>query len=97
MAKSKKSVKPNPALKHLEVFVGDWGVELSRASFLPEPKTKIHGAASFAWVENGAFLIMYQGEKGVPQATWLIGQRTNQATCTASSTMMLEGSRGHTR
>jgi hypothetical protein len=39
--KSKKSVKPYPALKRLKVFVGDWDMELSRASFLPDPKTKI--------------------------------------------------------
>jgi len=49
-------------------------MELSKASFLPDPKTKIHGPVSFNWVENGAFLTMYQGEKGFPQATWLIGR-----------------------
>ena len=26
---------PNPALKELEGFVGDWNMELSNASFLP--------------------------------------------------------------
>jgi hypothetical protein len=75
MAKHKsQSVKPNPALKPLEAFVGDWDMELSKASFLPDPQTKVHSPASFKWVENGAFLIMYQGEKGIPQATWLIGR-----------------------
>lgn len=49
-------------------------MELSEASFLPYPKAKVHGPASFNWVENGAFLVMHQGEKDVPQATWLIGR-----------------------
>ena len=49
-------------------------MEISRASFLPDPQTKIHGPASFKWIEHGAFLVMYQGEKAVPQATWLIGR-----------------------
>ncbi|MHB8565712.1 MAG: hypothetical protein ACYC7D_05290 [Nitrososphaerales archaeon] len=68
-----RSLKPNPALKRLNVFVGNWDMALSAASFLPDPKTKVHGPASFDWVENGAFLVMYQGEQGDPQATWLIG------------------------
>jgi hypothetical protein len=72
--KKSQSLKPNPALRRLEVLAGDWDVELSGASFLPDPQAKVHGPASFNWIENGAFLVMYQGEKEVPQATWLIGR-----------------------
>jgi hypothetical protein len=74
MAKNKSQLlRDNPALRRLEVFVGDWDMELSGASFLPDPQSKVHGAASFKWIENHAFLVMYQGEKEAPQATWLIG------------------------
>jgi len=70
-----KSPSPmrNAALERLKIFVGDWDMEISRASFLPDSQTKIHGPVSFSWIEHGAFLVMYQGEK-VPQATWLIGR-----------------------
>jgi len=75
MAKFKShSLKPNPTLKRLSALIGNWDMELSRASFLLHPQTKVHGPASFNWIENGAFLIMYQGEKEDPQATWLIGR-----------------------
>jgi hypothetical protein len=66
--------KLNPALRRLESLVGDWDMELSGASFLPDPQTSLHGPASFRWIENGAFLVMYQGEKENPQATWLVGR-----------------------
>ncbi len=69
-----KRVNSNPALKQLEGLVGNWDMELSAASFLPGPHAKVHGPASFEWVEKGAFLVMYQGKKEVPQATWLIGR-----------------------
>jgi hypothetical protein len=69
-----KSAKLNPALKNLEGLIGNWNMELSGASFLPDPQAKIKGPASFTWIENGAFVIMYQGSKKTPQATWLIGR-----------------------
>jgi hypothetical protein len=73
MAKQQQ-LKLNPALKQLEVLVGDWDMEISGASFLPNPQAKVHGPVSFKWIENGAFLIMCQGDKGTPQAKWLIGR-----------------------
>jgi len=69
-----KSLKLNPALKRLEALVGDWDVEISDASFLPDPQTKVHGPATMKWIENGAFLVMYQGEIEAPQARWLMGR-----------------------
>lgn len=62
----------DPAVKRLKVFVGDWDMEISRASFLPDPQTTIHGSTTFQWVEKGAFLAMYQGDKRSPQAIWVI-------------------------
>ncbi|MGB6553495.1 MAG: hypothetical protein WBE78_08390 [Candidatus Binataceae bacterium] len=60
----------NPSLKHLELFIGEWDMALSNASFLPDPKTILHGRVVFEWVEDGAFLVMRQAER----ARWLIGR-----------------------
>jgi hypothetical protein len=65
----------NPALKDIEFLVGKWTMELSNASFLPDPKTVVRGKVSFEWFDNGDFLIMRQGAKrGTPYATWFIGR-----------------------
>jgi hypothetical protein len=56
------------------VLEGDWDMELSGASFLPDTQVKLHGSASFNWIEKGAFLVMYQGEEDLRQATWLMGR-----------------------
>jgi hypothetical protein len=37
------SFTPNPALKDLEILVGEWNMELSAASFLPDPAAAIQG------------------------------------------------------
>ena len=60
----------SPALKDLALFVGDWDMALSNASFLPIRKPSSTGAFVFEWVEDGAFLVLRQGK----QATWLIGR-----------------------
>lgn len=60
----------NPALRPLELLVGDWEMELFNAEFLPDPETRARGSATFAWVEQGAALVMRQGEN----ATWIIGR-----------------------
>ncbi len=75
MAKT-HSDRQNPALKHLEILVGDWEMELSNASFLPSPSDTAKGHVSFQWREDGAFLVMCMGDKppGIPDATWLIGR-----------------------
>ncbi|HVB03282.1 MAG TPA: hypothetical protein VNE41_06150 [Chitinophagaceae bacterium] len=66
----------NPALKDLEMLVGSWTIELSNASFLPEPTAVIRGSMSFELIKDGAFLIMRQGIKdsGMPWSLWLIGR-----------------------
>ncbi len=65
----------NPALKELEVLVGDWTMELSNASFIPDPSAVIRGSASFEWIEDGGYLVIHQGRKGIDAnyATWIIG------------------------
>jgi pimeloyl-ACP methyl ester carboxylesterase len=73
MAKT-SSHQHNPALKHLEVVVGDWEMKLSNASFLLSPSDTAKGHVSFKWVQDGAFLVMRMGDKspGPPNAMWLI-------------------------
>lgn len=74
--KKNGSLTPNPSLKHLEILIGDWDMELSNASFLPSSSDTVKGHASFEWLEDGAFLIMYMGSKppGTPDAMWLISR-----------------------
>jgi hypothetical protein len=70
------SPTPNPSLKPLELLVGDWEMELLNASFLSSPSDTVKGRVSFAWLQDGAFLIMYMGDKppGTPDAMWLISR-----------------------
>jgi hypothetical protein len=74
--KKNSSPTPNPSLKRLEILVGDWDMELSNASFLPSPSDTVKGHVSFEWLEDGAFLMMYMGNKpmGTPDAMWLISR-----------------------
>ncbi len=64
----------NPALDELRFLVGAWDMELSEASFLPDPETKLRGSVIFQWVEGGAALAMRMGDAGTPTATWIIGR-----------------------
>jgi hypothetical protein len=66
----------NPALRDLEGFVGDWTMELSNATFLPNLTDTVKGQASFDWLEDGAFLVLYMGNRppGTPDAIWLISR-----------------------
>jgi hypothetical protein len=50
-----KAIKTNPALKHLEVLVGEWQTSGAHPYI---PDTELHGRASFQWIEGGAFLMM---------------------------------------
>lgn len=61
----------NPSLKNLEMLVGDWKMELSNASFIPNPTEKIIGKVSFRWIENGAYMLMRMGDDN---ALWLISR-----------------------
>jgi len=70
------AIPHNPALADLAFLVGDWDMELSSASFLPDPEQVIHSYAGFAWIEGGALLAMRQGDQPPtpPSATWVIGR-----------------------
>lgn len=78
------STGPNPALKDLEILVGEWDMEISAASFLPDPATVLQGQASFEWLEGGDFLVARQGSKaaGPPYSTAIIGRDETAETYT---------------
>jgi|SRR5579872_1230413 len=75
----------NPAIKELEPLIGDWTMELSNASFLPDPSAIIRVTSRFEWIEDGDFLINHQGDKkgGEPHATWLISRDESSPDYTA--------------
>ncbi len=78
----KKTVSQNPALKELEVLIGDWEMELSNASFLPSSSDTMKGHVSIEWREGGAFLVMSMGNNpsGTPDAIWLISRDASIST-----------------
>lgn len=47
--------RPNPALKLLEPWVGDWATTGTHPLV---PGKTFHGRATFEWIEGGAFLMM---------------------------------------
>jgi hypothetical protein len=67
---------PNPALSDLQVLVGQWEMELSDASFLPDPSVTVRNKVLFEWLEDAAFLIMRMGDDPAKQqgAIWLINR-----------------------
>lgn len=64
----------NPALAELQFLAGAWDMELSDASFLPDPDAKVRGSVTFEWTELGAALVMRIGDPATPAATWIIGR-----------------------
>jgi hypothetical protein len=64
----------NPALADLQFLAGIWDMELSEASFLPDPEATVHGAVTFEWIEQGAALVMRMGDAATPTATWIFGR-----------------------
>lgn len=66
----------NPALVDLEFLSGDWDMELSNTSFLPSPDDTAYRQVTFAWIEDGALLVMRQSEQSgtPPSAHWAIGR-----------------------
>ena len=47
--------RPNPALQPFSVLIGNWTTTGTHGRV---PDTMLHGHTSFAWLENGAFLLM---------------------------------------
>jgi hypothetical protein len=64
----------NPALAALQFLAGSWDMELSEASFLPDPDAKVGGSVTFEWIEQGAALVMRMGDAATPRATWIVGR-----------------------
>ncbi len=66
----------NPALKELEFLVGEWAIELSNASFLPDPNQKPKVLVAYKWIEDGAAIAARHDKKAdSPQsAVWIIGR-----------------------
>ena len=60
----------NPALADVQFLAGTWEMELSDASFLPDPDAKVNGSVTFEWIEHGAALVMRMGDA----ASWIIGR-----------------------
>jgi|SRR5947209_4065616 len=62
----------NAVRTRLEALVGEWEVELS---FPNDPPGTVHIPASFAWLEDGDFLLYRLGDTatGAPHSTCIIG------------------------
>lgn len=69
----------NPALADLQFLAGAWDMELSNASFLPDPAAKMHAPVAFEWIEEGAALVMRMGAATTPTATWIFARDEAQA------------------
>ena len=69
----KKSIN-NPALKSLEILIGEWEMELTNASFLPNKSDKIKGLSTFEVIENSGFLVERQGDIPLPWSRWVMGR-----------------------
>src|SRR5688572_12884513 len=49
----------NPALERLDIFIGEWNIEITSMSFRTDPSVVERGRTSFDWLEGGAFLIQH--------------------------------------
>lgn len=68
---------PNPTLKELEPLIGAWEVEVPQFG---GPR----GAATFEWLEGGAYLRLHAtAPDPVPTSTWIVGRDDASETCTA--------------
>jgi len=71
---------PNPALQPLAFLIGEWRTEGSHPML---PGKILHGRASFAWCDGGAFLVMRSesDEPEVPSAIALFGTDDDSKEC----------------
>jgi hypothetical protein len=69
-----EAMRTNPALADVQFLAGAWDMELSEASFLPDPDATVHGSVTVEWIEQGAALLMHMGDAATPTATWIIGR-----------------------
>lgn len=71
---------PNPALEPFSALVGTWKTVGTHPLM---PGIALHGRTSFAWIEDGAFLIMHSeiDEPGIPTGIAIIGSDDAVGTC----------------
>ena len=70
--------KTNPSLAALVALIGRWNMEIRWSPKTHElvggPPT-VRGTARFEWIEDGHFLVQYQGgPDGLSEARWLMGR-----------------------
>ncbi|QQT32800.1 hypothetical protein I6I99_09670 [Sphingobacterium multivorum] len=70
----------NPAIKSLEVLIGEWEIELSNTSFLPNKSDTVKGLSNFDVTENSGFLVERQGDVPLPWARWIMGRDDSEQT-----------------
>jgi hypothetical protein len=75
-----EALKPNPALRALEVLVGSWDTVGTHPHLLGKT---LHGRASFEWIEGGAFLLMRSeiDEPEVPSGVAIFGSDNATGEC----------------
>jgi hypothetical protein len=63
----------NPALKPLEMLIGEWTAEIRMPA---DPSNVIHGRATFEWLEGGAFLLQHSevSHTDFPRGVMTIGR-----------------------
>jgi hypothetical protein len=71
---------PNPALRPLAFLIGEWRTEGSHPML---PGKLLHGRASFAWSDGGAFLVMRSeiDEPEVPSGIAVLGTDDDSKEC----------------
>jgi hypothetical protein len=75
---TEKVVGSNPSLEPLGVLSGRWEAEVRwspKTHQLVGGPATVRVATRFEWIEDGHFLVQYQGgPDGPPEARWLIGR-----------------------
>jgi hypothetical protein len=65
----------NPALVDLANLIGKWQMDIYGTSFLADPETHITGPVEVDWIEDGAALVIRQGDSdNPPAAAWIVGR-----------------------
>ncbi len=72
-------LKPNPALKNMDVLVGEWELQGNHPR-IPEP---VRGRATFEWIEAGAYLLWqtYFEQPLPPNAVAVISRDDSTGSC----------------
>ena len=73
--KQQTTFKSNPALAELALLLGEWTIEITSLSAFEDPSAVVRGHSSFAWLEDGAFLIQHSeiANSDFPRSTAVMG------------------------